>query len=117
MSPKKGDRVAPPPGPEEYDVRFDTNDAAKGWHDLCQQAPGNALLAWREMRTRPAPSPPTPRHHRLKGEKAHAVRGRDVLPQWQIEVTGGGRIWYLLDEERRTVWVRRAGTGHPKQTE
>jgi hypothetical protein len=29
----------------------------------------------------------------------------------------GGRIWYLLDVERRTVWIVHAGTGHPKATD
>jgi hypothetical protein len=45
-----------------------------------------------------------------------AVKGR-VLDRWQIEVTGAGRIWYLVDEENRTVWIDFAGTGHPKATE
>jgi len=39
------------------------------------------------------------------------------MPCWQIEVTGGGRIWYLLDTEKRTVWVTFASTAHPKATE
>jgi mRNA-degrading endonuclease RelE of RelBE toxin-antitoxin system len=33
-----------------------------------------------------------------------------------VEVTGGGRIWYLVDEETRTVWVVQASTKHPKRT-
>jgi hypothetical protein len=39
------------------------------------------------------------------------------LEQWQFEVTGSGRIWYAIDEEARTLWITRAGTGHPKQTD
>ncbi len=31
--------------------------------------------------------------------------------------TGGGRIWYLIDESNRTAWVIYAGTGHPKATD
>lgn len=71
------------------------------------------------MRTDPGPGPgkPTNRHHALKGELAFgSYRGR-ALPQWQIEVTGGGRIWYLLDAENRTAWLVLASTGHPKATE
>ena len=34
MSPKRGERVAPPPGPGEYDLFFATSEAAKGWVDL-----------------------------------------------------------------------------------
>jgi hypothetical protein len=32
-------------------------------------------------------------------------------------LTGAGRIWYLVDEERHTIWVDYAGPGHPKATE
>ncbi len=39
------------------------------------------------------------------------------MEQWQYEVTGGGRIWYLVDIERSTLWVKAATTGHPKSTE
>ncbi|MDQ0847638.1 hypothetical protein [Streptomyces sp. V1I6] len=39
------------------------------------------------------------------------------MDRWQIEVTTGGRIWYLLDTERRTVWIDQASTGHPKATD
>jgi hypothetical protein len=53
----------------------------------------------------------------LKGKLALVERRGVLLPQWQIEVTGGGRIWYLLDELNKTVWVRYAGTGHPKATD
>jgi hypothetical protein len=39
------------------------------------------------------------------------------LEQWQYEVTGGGRIWYLVDVKNMTVWVSWAGTGHPNATD
>lgn len=39
------------------------------------------------------------------------------MEQWQYEVTSGGRIWYLVDIDNRTLWLRHAGTGHPKDTE
>lgn len=39
------------------------------------------------------------------------------MEQWQYEVTAGGRIWYLVDSARRTLWIKAAGTGHPKATE
>jgi len=32
----------------------------------------------------------------------------------EIEVTGGGRIFYLVDDEKRTVWVVVASLKHPK---
>lgn len=117
MSPKRGERVAPPAPRDEWEVRFGTNEAAKGWEDLCRQAPGNTARAWQALRAEPAPTPATPRHHPLKGGLATAPHGGRALPQWQIEVTGGGRIWYLIDDDRRTVWIVVAGTGHPKATD
>jgi len=39
------------------------------------------------------------------------------LEQWQYEVSGGGRIWYAIDDERGTLWITQAGTGHPRQTD
>jgi hypothetical protein len=39
------------------------------------------------------------------------------LDHWQIEVTSGGRIWYLVDPDKATVWIDYAGPGHPKATE
>lgn len=117
MSPKRGDRAAPPPLPEDWDVRFASNDAAKGWDELGRQAAANTCAAWREMRTNPAPRVETQRHHQLRGPLAQDVHGGRTLPRWQIEVTGSGRVWYLVDADRRTVWITLAGTGHPKATE
>jgi hypothetical protein len=117
MTPKRGERVAPPPASDEYDVIFGSNEAAKGWVDLCAQAPGNALEAWRILRSNPMPQVPTPRHHRLKGPLATADYRGIVLPRWQYEITAGGRLWYLVDAGRRRVYLMVAGTRHPKATE
>ncbi|MFF1822214.1 hypothetical protein ACFVWG_33220 [Kribbella sp. NPDC058245] len=110
---KRGDRVAPPAGPDQWEMRFDDSASAKGWDELCRQAPGNTARAWSEIRTEPQPFPDTARHHRLKWKVGTA----NGLEQWQYEVTGGGRIWYVVDPERRTVWITYAGTGHPKATD
>jgi hypothetical protein len=69
------------------------------------------------MRRNPAPPMDSPRHHRLKGSLAAAmVKGR-ALDRWQIEVTGAGRIWYLVDRENATVRIDYAGLGHPRATD
>lgn len=41
----------------------------------------------------------------------------EPMEQWQYEVTGGGRLWYCIDDEKRTVWLTEAAPGHPKATE
>jgi hypothetical protein len=51
----------------------------------------------------------------LKGQLAVDSYGGKTLPQWQYEVTSGGRIWYLVDHDTRTCWIKEAGSGHPKR--
>ncbi|WP_171049936.1 hypothetical protein [Nocardia cyriacigeorgica] len=43
--------------------------------------------------------------------------GDRELEQWQYEVTAGGRIWYLIDDETRTLWITKAVVGHPGVTD
>lgn len=117
MSPRRGDRVAPPPGPGDWDVRFLDNESAKGWEELCRQAPGNVRDAWRTMREAPTPPMNSQRHHRLKHKFATGKAKGRILDHWQIEVTGGGRIWYLVDHKTATVWIDYAGPGHPSETD
>ncbi|MFJ4504038.1 hypothetical protein [Streptomyces sp. NPDC088864] len=64
--------------------------------------------------------PPTDdpqRHHRLKGKLGSTRWKGQTLERWQYEVTGGGRVWYLVDDANRTAWITYAGTGHPKTTD
>jgi hypothetical protein len=83
---KRGDRVAPPPRPGGWDVRFATNEAAKGWEHLCQVARANTWSAWVILSERPtAPENPS-RQHRLKGAHAKREVHGVNLEQWQFEV-------------------------------
>jgi hypothetical protein len=104
LSPKRGDRVAPPPTELEYDLRFADAAAVKGWAVLEQRS---------DPRSRANPS----RQHRLKGALGQGTWEGADCERWQYEVTGGGRLWYLIDDEARTVWLVYAGTGHPKATD
>lgn len=56
------------------------------------------------------------RQQRLTHDLACAVHNGQRLEQWQYEVTGGGRICYLINQDTRTVWLVYAGTGHPRAT-
>lgn len=113
--PKRRERVAPPPARQGWDVRYGTNDAVKGWDELAAAAPSNLRAAWERLTTDPRRH--DARQHRLKGSLGtRAVAGR-ALEQWQYEVTGAGRIWYVVDDEARTVWLTGASVGHPKATD
>ncbi|MFI9385328.1 hypothetical protein [Kutzneria sp. NPDC052558] len=109
--------MAPPPRAGEWDVRFATNAAARDWEELGNKAPGNTADAWSLMRENPCPTEHGQRHHQLKGTLAREQHGGQVYDQWQIEVTGSGRIWYLVDRSRQTIWVTYASLRHPKATE
>ncbi|MGP3968766.1 hypothetical protein [Streptomyces sp. 6N223] len=52
MTPQRGDDVPPPPIAGEWRLPFATNEAAKGWGELCASAPGNAHQ----------PTAPSPEH-------------------------------------------------------
>jgi hypothetical protein len=94
-----------------------SNDAAKGWEKLCRQAPANTRVAFEAIETDPCPTPPTGRQHQLKGGLSTDMYGGKPLAQWQYEVTAGGRLWYLVDHDTRTCWIKHAGTAHPKATD
>jgi hypothetical protein len=112
---KRKERVAPPPATGGWDIRFATNDAAKGWDQVCAAAPANARRAWDRITADPRDR--DDRQHPLKGSLGtRTVNGVDI-EQWQHEVTSGGRVWYCIDDDHRTVWMTDCTIGHPKATE
>lgn len=113
--PKRKERVAPPPRADGWDFRFATNDAAKGWEQICVHAPANARTAWERITDDPRRR--DQRQHPLKGSLGRRSVNGEELEQWQFEVTGAGRIWYCIDDATRTVWMTDASPGHPKATE
>ena len=117
MSPKRGDRVTVPPGDDEWDVRFGTTEAATGWDELCRLAVANTRRCLENLRRDPRSGAGYDRQHRLRGDlSVHRHNGRD-LEQWEYEVTSGGRVRYVVDEERRAVWLIYASPRHPKDTD
>jgi hypothetical protein len=82
---------------------------------VCAAAPSNARTAWARITTDPRQR--TERQHRLKGALGSRSINGQAMEQWQYEVTGGGRLWYCIDDRRRTVWLTEASPGHPKATE
>ncbi|MFD4141882.1 MULTISPECIES: hypothetical protein [unclassified Streptomyces] len=117
MTPKRGDDVAPPSVGEEWSLRFATNEAAKGWGELGAAAPGNTRRCFEALRSNPLSQGDPERQHRLRGRLATGHLGGRDYPQWEYEVTAGGRVRYLVDEPRRTVHLVHASPRHPKDTE
>ena len=69
------------------------------------------------LRTRPLDRSDNPnRTHRLKPPLDTAKIGDKRLPQWQHEMTSGGRIWYCPDQDTRTIWITLVSPDPPRQT-
>lgn len=117
MTPRRCDRAASPPVDNEYDIRFANTEAAHGWEHLSPHAPENLRRAFEKIRADPCAMNTPERQHRLKGKLGTTVFKGQSLERWQYEVTGAGRIWYLVDDANGTAWITYAGTGHPKITE
>ena len=113
--PRRGDRVAPPPKRDAWDIRYADNTAAKGWERLCRDSPSNARRAWDALTS--GPRSRNGRQHPLQGSYRTRQLGGIEIEQWQYEVTGSGRIWYCIDDRKKTVWLTRVSPGHPKATE
>lgn len=117
MSPSRGDRVAPPPPPGGWELRYADKQAVDGWEQIRRVASNNLFRAWYILSTTPVDPQNPERQHPLKGELGSRMVGGKNFDQWQYEVTGGGRIWYCPDPERRIVWVTLAKAGHPSATD
>jgi hypothetical protein len=92
--------------------------SAKGWEGLARQARENCTYrAWTTMPGTPGRVTRTPRHHRPTCGPAHGAHRGQTCEQWGIEVTGGGRIRYLLDTVRQTCRITVVGTGDPRTTD
>ena len=108
-------RGAELPRPNPWAVRAADRQAHQGWQRLLSAVPDNLDRAWVAFTSDPRHV--DQRQHPLKGQLGIVKVGGATLEQWQYEVTGAGRIWYAIDDDARTLWITRAGTGHPKQTD
>ena len=113
--PRRGDRVAPPPRPDAWDIRYADNAAAKGWERVCRDSPSAARRAWEALTS--GPRRRSRRQHPLQGSYRTRQLGGIEIEQWQYEVTGSGRIWYCIDDKNKTVWLTRVSPGHPRATD
>lgn len=111
---KKGELVPRPPKKIEYEIRFATADAKKGWRDLAATFRNSMAETW-DFLTR-TPLATTATNYRLKGELGMISRGGAAYERWQHKPTAKGtaRIWYYIHE--RTVFLEQVHTSHPNET-
>lgn len=114
MAAKKGQLVPRPPKKAEYEIRFATAEAQKGWRDLVATIRNPMTEVW-DVLTR-SPLAKTPTCYPLKGELGMITRGGTTCQRWQYKPTtkGTARIWYFV--EGRTVFLEQVHTSHPNET-
>jgi hypothetical protein len=118
MPKKPAVRGDPPPASSRpWVLRPVSARAQKEWEEAADAEP-ELMAAMRErLRLRPLDRSDNPsRTHRLKPPLAEKLVGRRKLPQWQHEITGGGRVFYCPDQADRVVWVTKVELGHPRET-
>lgn len=111
---KRGELVPRPPKKIEYELRFATSEAARGWRDLTSTI-RNAMTDTRDFLTS-TPLTTTPTNYRLRGELGTIDRGGEAFERWQHKPTARGtaRVWYVVDG--RTVFLEHVHTNHPNET-
>lgn len=114
MAAKRGELVPRPPKKLEYEVRFATANARKGWQDLAATIRNPLADAW-DFLTR-TPLMRTPTNYPLRGDLGSITRSGEVHERWQHKPTqqGDARIWFFVDQ--RTVYLEQVHTRHPNAT-
>jgi hypothetical protein len=117
VSAKRGERAPRPTASNEWTVRFGNREASKAWTELSNTTLASALARFYDVVVKEPRWTGSPdRHHRLLGERATGVyKGRE-MERWQHEISGSGRVWFLIDDVERTVWLVYVGAGHPSAT-
>jgi len=101
-----------PLGKFTYMVRGRNRSIETTWDKLCASSAGPARRCFDHLARTPKDSPID------YGRVTPLDRGRYAgTGLYQYEVTGAGRVWYKVDEQRRIVRVYRVDIGHPKETE
>ncbi len=114
MAGKRGELVPRPPRKVEYEIRFGTASAQKGWQDLLATTRNQMVDVW-DFLTR-TPDETTPTNYRLKGELGSMQRGGVTHQRWQHKPTerGTARIWFYI--EGHVVHLEQVHTSHPHET-
>jgi hypothetical protein len=112
---RRGARVPRPASGDQWTLRFSKAEAAKDWELACNQFAENAARAFDWLTQDPRRH--DARNHRLRGELGTGTHRGHALERWQYELTAAARVWFLVEDAARTVWIEAVYLGHPKQTE
>jgi hypothetical protein len=110
----KESKVERPTKKSEYDIRFASVQARKGWTDLAATIRNPLADAW-DFLTR-TPELVTPTNYRMKGDLALVTRNGSTHDRWQHKPTlkGDARLWFYV--EGQVVYLEQVHTSHPNET-
>lgn len=121
----QGFDVERPVRPGSWDVVARSKKVADDWAELSRSVAGECQRVFDQLQSNPVFDDGN-RQLRLQGSLGEASDDGRMLPRWQIDVTSGGRIFYLVDgtphgqgQRRRAgrVIIVAVHAGHPKETE
>jgi hypothetical protein len=64
----------------EWEIKFGTSEAARGWEELCVQAKAKTREAYELMRSNPRP-PQDDSHYKLRDASKSRLYGCSIAPQ------------------------------------
>lgn len=117
--------IVRPARPGNWQVTARSKKVAEAWRELANQFAGECQRVYDQLQSDPT-FDDGDRQHPLEGEAGRGSFDGRAMRRWQIDVTSGARIWYLVDatesgsgQKRRsgTVIIDQVHPGHPKGTE
>lgn len=107
-------KVERPTKKSEYEIRFASTSAQRGWNDLRSTIRGPLADTW-DFLTR-TPLAPTPTNYPLQGALGVVTRDGVNHARWQHKPTAAGdaRIWFYVDGQ--VVHLEQVHTRHPNAT-
>lgn len=113
---KRGDLVQRPAKKSEYEIRFASSQAQKGWRDLVA-VQRNAMADTFDFLTISPTQFDAKTNYPLKGALGQITdRSGATHVRWQHKPTAAGdaRVWFYVDGS--TVYLEQVHTRHPNET-
>lgn len=110
----RGSKVERPTKKHEYEIRFGSVAAQRGWNDLRATMNSALVDAWDFLTHSPLAR--TASNYPLRGRLQYLTRDGEKYERWQHKPTakGDARIWFYVSG--RVVHLEDVHTSHPNET-
>lgn len=117
MSGGRGGNVPPHVPGARWKLRWGKAKCEKQWAEL-RNSGFATKLDWlaRQLQQEPRWAGSQSRHHQLKGTLAAQEYGGETCERWQHEISGGGRVWFVIHDATQTVYIVLVSAGAPSRT-